>query len=204
MLKRFRFLGSAVVVVCILVASPANGQELSDDEIIRLGEAAEAMEARGVNPDDPESIAIIAEELEARGMWWSWVPAWEVRELGREAREDRERSRLASALSPFSPATRLVQLRARLTCGESKAKAEKLYELQRALTEATWFYGIAGGIVQQTAGALAGRFIPPIVFAGFVTGIASTTVGWLASQYANAPCLAEGEKWARRPSLIRA
>ena len=205
MLKRcgFRFLGSAVVIVCILVGRPANGQELSDDEIIRLGEAAEAMEARGVKPDDPESIATIAEELDARGMWRSWVPAWEVRELGREAREDRERSRLASAM-PQGPARVLVQWRARLTCDEAKAKAEKLWELQRALTEAAWLYGIAGGIVGGITGSLAGRFVPPIAFAGFVTGIASTTVGWLANQYKNAPCLAEGEEWLRRPLIIRA
>ena len=206
MLKRcgFRLLGSAVVVVCMLVASPANGQELSDDEIIRLGEAAEAMEARGVNPDDPESIAIIAEELEARAMWRSWVASWEVREMARESREDREFGRLAGAVKGPARAL-LVQFgRRTLTCGEAKAKAEKLWELQRALTEATWMYGIAGGLISGTAGSFASRFVPPIALAGAVTSIASTTAGWLATQYNNAPCLAEGERWLRRPTTIRA
>jgi len=188
----------------MLVARQTSGQELSDDEILRLGEAAEAMEARGVNPDDPESIAIIAEELDARAMWRSWVPAWEVRELGREAREDRERSRLASAM-PHGPARVLVQFgRRTLTCGEAKEKAQKLYELQRALTEAAWLYTIGGGIVGGISGGVVARFVGPLAFAGAVTSIASTTAGWLATQYNNAPCLAEGEKWLRRPLIIRA
>ena len=206
MLKRcgFRFLGSAVVVVCILVARPASGQELSEDEIIRLGEAAEAMEARGVNPDDPESIAIIAEELEARAMWRSWVASWEVRELARESREDREFGKLASAVAGPTRML-LVQFGRRpLTCGEAKAKAEKLWELQRALTEATWMYGIGGGIISGMAGSLASRFVPPIAFAGFVTSVASTTAGWLATQYNNSPCMAGGKPWLIRPTIIRA
>jgi hypothetical protein len=206
MLERcgFRFLGSAVVLVCILVVRPANGQELSDDEIIRLGEAAEAMEARGVNPDDPDSIAIIAEELEARAMWRSWVSSWEVRELARESREDREFGRLASAVRGPGQMLMIQFGRRTLTCGEAKAKAEKLWELQRALTEAAWMYGIGGGLMAGVAGSLASRFVPPIAFAGFVTSVASTTAGWLATQYNNAPCLAASEKWFRKPTTIRA
>jgi len=207
MLKRcgFRFLCPAVVVLCILVARQTSGQELSDDEILRLGEAAEAMEARGVNPDDPESLAIIAEELDARAMWRSWVPSWEVREMARESRQDREFGRLASAVKGPSRMLLIQFGRRQLTCGEAKAKAEKLWELQRALTEATWMYGVAGGLIGGTvAGSVAARFVPPIAFAGAVTSIASTTAGWLATQYNNAPCLAEGEKWLRRPLIVRA
>ena len=206
MLKRcgFRFLCPAVVVLCILVARQTSGQELSDDEILRLGEAAEAMEARGVNPDDPESLAIIAEELDARAMWRSWVPSWEVREMARESRQDREFGRLASAVKGPSRMLLIQFARRTLTCGEAKEKAQKLYELQRALTEAAWLYTIGGGIVGGISGGVVARFVGPLAFAGAVTSIASTTAGWLAAQYNNAPCLAGGERWLRRPTTIRA
>ena len=204
----------ANVVVTLVASALLSGsvfaQEVNEDYIVNhLGPAAEEIQAAGVDGSGESTPAII--EISQR---WGIEPAYwigvdEVRALVREAREDRERERMASWVNPLDrypsrvTVARFGLVTVGITCTEAREKARSAQRLADALARLSQLDAVGTGLVGAISqGSM--RFAGPLGIATMVTGMASAWAGQLAAQYRNAPCLTGGDLWRFRPNVMKA
>ncbi len=199
---------ACAVVLCM--AATAFAQEVNEDYIVNhLGPAAEEMEWAGLDgsPDSTPAMIEIGQRWGIDPAYWIGVD--EVHSLLREAREDRERTRLGASLQLFgNNPSRLTLARygvvlVGLTCGQAQERARTAQRLADSLSRASQLNGVGTGLVGVLSQGAA-RFVGPMAFATMVTGFASAWAGQLATAYRTAPCLAGGQLWRFRPNVLKA
>ena len=196
--------------VLVHVAAAAFAQEVNEDYIVNhLGPAAEEMEWAGVDgsPDSTPAMIEIGQRWGIEPAYWIGVD--EVRTLLREAREDRERTRLDASLQSLGDhPSRLMRagfgiVRIGLTCGQAQEKARTAQRLADSLTRASQLNGVGAGLIGVISQGAA-RFVGPMAVATMVTGFAASWAGQLATAYRTAPCLAGDPLWRFRPNVQKA
>ena len=201
---------SLVLTVILLLPPAAYAQEVDEEYILyQLGPAAEEMQWAAVDGSAESSPTII--EIAQRWLIEPafWVSPDEARMLVRSDREDGEgRGRMASYRDPLAEypsrltLARFAVVTVALTCGQAHEKARTAQRLADTLSRVSQLNGAGAGLMGAISQG-AGRFVAPLAFATAVTGFASAWAGQLASAYRNAPCLAGGQQWRFRPSLLK-
>ena len=200
---------SLTLIVFALLSGGAFAQEVNEDYIVNhLGPAAEQMQWAGVDGSGDSTPAMI--EISQR---WGiepayWISVEEVRTLGRDAREDRDRERMASFVGPTNEypsrltLARFGVVKVGLTCGQAQEKARSAQRLADALGRLSQLDAVGTGLVGAISqGSM--RFAAPLAFATMVTGMASLWANQLAAGYRNTPCLTGGDPWRFRPNVIK-
>ena len=190
------------------LAPAAFAQEVNEDYIVNhLGPAAEEMQWAGLDgsPDSAPAMIEIGQRWGIEPAYWIGVD--EVRTLLRDARDDRDRTRMG-ALEPFRNSPSRLTLASfgimavGLTCGQAQDKARTAQRLADSLTRVSQLNGVGTGLVGVMSQGAA-RFVGPMALATMVTGFAASWAGQLAAAYRTAPCLAGGQLWRLRPNILK-
>jgi hypothetical protein len=216
-----RSLALLVVPIVVVMCFPAWAVAQSEEEVYRLGLAAEETIRRGVT-NHPSYIPVVLEIAQRYGVDGSFeISPWEAQQLLWEVAEDREEGRYVGL--PGSKGLELAGLRmgrqgrvvfgsrssgpglllvGRLTCEEKARKQNDANRVARALQAISLEYGAASALGRSLSWA--GRFVSPLGTAAVIAGALAGVATWMANDIANASCWTGALPWQLRTPTLHA
>ena len=193
-------LGAVAVSLLLTVSTGAVAQEMSEELALRIGEAAEQMQAWGVSGGE-ESLPTALEIATWYGLTdVGWYEGWALLQDGRSARDrvrdEEERTRYGGIL----PDARLAPAQAALSCRD---KTERLHNATRVVNTLDQLAGLwAAWAGWYKFGGMAARFANPVAIGVIVLGELTLTARQYRDLINSQACWTVGDsRWAHPASL---
>lgn len=194
-------LGAVAVSLLLTVSTGAVAQEMSEELALRIGEAAEQMQAWGVSSAE-DSLPTALEIATWYGLTdVGWYEGWALLQNGRLARErvrdEEERTRYGGLL----PDVRLAPAQAALSCRDKTEHVRNATRVVNTLDQLAGLWAAWAGWYKF--GGMASRFANPVAIGVIVLGELTLTARQYRDLINAQACWTMGDSRWERPTVSK-